>query len=255
MLILAKLKKGGPGAKARGAEGKAGKRDHKKKSQGRMARRKADQERARNALAKLFGGGGNTGARSALFGSGGLDGELKSALGGVRGAEIGASSGLGGLGTRGSGPGGGGLSMTSIGLGALGTHGRGGGGDGSYGSGLVGLGKKQDREVSISPGRPIVMGSLDKEIIRRVIRRHIAQIRYCYERELIRSPGLFGKVGTEFTITAKGTVSSAKIRQSTLKNDAVERCMTAKIRTWTFPEPKGGGIVIVRYPFVFKSTG
>ena len=35
----------------------------------------------------------------------------------------------------------------------------------------------------------------------------------------------------------------------------VERCIGAKIRTWKFPKPKGGGIVIVRYPFVFKRTG
>jgi hypothetical protein len=30
--------------------------------------------------------------------------------------------------------------------------------------------------------------------------------------------------------------------------------MTKKIRRWVFPKPKGGGVVIVNYPFVFKSS-
>jgi hypothetical protein len=34
----------------------------------------------------------------------------------------------------------------------------------------------------------------------------------------------------------------------------VEGCLTDRIRRWIFPEPKGGGIVIVKYPFVFKAS-
>jgi len=256
--LLAKLRAGAAGAKHRGKEGKAGRKDHSKdKKQGRMAV-KGDpdkKELAKSALDKLFGAKGG-GSRSALFGSGGLGGELKGALGAVTGAEVGDATGLGGLGTRGSGAGGGGLSMSSVGLGALGTHGRGGGGDGTgYGEGAAGLGKKANRDINISAGSPIIMGSLDKEIIRRVIKQHLAQIRYCYEKELVRHPGLFGKVATRFTIGADGRVQQAAVSQSTLKNAEVERCITAKIRTWKFPKPKGGGIVIVKYPFIFKTAG
>lgn len=257
--FLSKLKEGAAGAKAAGAEGKAGRKDYPKdKKQGRMAVKAIDpndKEIAKSTLAKLFGAKGNTG-RSYLFGSGGLGGELKGALGGVTGAEIGDASGLGGLGTRGSGPGGGGLSMNSVGLGALGTAGRGGGQSG-YGDGVGGLGKKSDRDINISAGAPIIMGSLDKELIRRVIREHLPQIRYCYEKELTRNPGLFGKVSTQFTISAEGSVQSAEVTKgdSTLNNAEVERCITSKIRTWVFPKPKGGGVVIVKYPFIFKTTG
>ncbi|MCK6552533.1 AgmX/PglI C-terminal domain-containing protein, partial [Myxococcota bacterium] len=255
--FLSKLKEGAAGAKAKGAEGKAGRKDYTGKKQGRMAVKgdPNDKEIAKSTLAKLFGAKGNTG-RSYLFGSGGLGGELKGALGGVTGAEIGDAAGLGGLGTRGSGPGGGGLSMNSVGLGALGTAGR-GGGNGGYGDGVGGLGKKADRDINISAGALTIMGSLDKEIIRRVIKEHLAQIRYCYEKELTRTPGLFGKVSTEFVISAQGTVQSAEVKKgdSTLNNDEVERCITSKIRTWVFPKPKGGGVVVVKYPFIFKTTG
>lgn len=257
--LLSKLKAGESGAKAKGVEGKAGRKDYDPKAkQGRMAV-KGDpdkEEIAKSTLTALFGTKGG-GPRSYLFGSGGLGGELKGALGGVTGAEIGDATGLGGLGTRGTGPGGGGLSMNSVGLGALGTAGRGSGGTGGdgYGEGASGLGKKTERDINISAGAPVIMGSLDKEIIRRVIKEHIAQIRYCYEKELVRSPGLFGKVATSFTIGGDGHVQSASVTESTLKNDEVERCITAKIRTWEFPKPKGGGVVIVKYPFIFKTTG
>ncbi len=257
--MLAKLKAGAKGAKAKGKSGKAGRKEHKKSaSQGRMAvKGEPDKkELAKSALDKLFGGAKGGPSRSALFGSGGLGGELTGALGGVTGAAVGDATGLGGLGTRGVGGGGGGLSMNSVGLGALGTRGRGGGGDGTgYGDGAAGLGKKSDRDINITPGSPTIMGSLDKEIIRRVIKQHLAQIRYCYEKELVRSPGLFGKVATRFTISANGRVQSASVAQSTMKNAEVERCITAKIRTWKFPKPKGGGIVIVKYPFIFKTAG
>ncbi len=146
--------------------------------------------------------------------------------------------------------------MNSVGLGALGTRGRGGGlGGASYGEGAGRLGVKKERDINISAGTAVIQGSLDKELIRRVIKRHIAQIRYCYERELQSSPGLFGKVATRFVISAAGRVQQAKVEQTTLKNAKVERCVLSKIRTWRFPKPKGGGIVIVKYPFIFKTSG
>lgn len=255
--FLAKLKAGDVGAKARKDEGKAGKKDYdKNKPQGRMAVKAVDptdKEIAKSTLQKLFDNGNRS--ASYMFGTGGLGGELKGALGGVTGAQIGDAAGLGGLGARGAGPGGGGMAMNSVGLGALGTQGRGGGGDGSYGTGVGNLGKKAERDINITAGTPTIMGSLDKELIRKVIEAHKAQIRYCYEKELVRTPGLFGKIDMEWTIGGDGLVKDSKPKTSTMNNPEVERCIAQKIRTWEFPKPKGGGIVIVRYPFVFKTSG
>lgn len=39
-----------------------------------------------------------------------------------------------------------------------------------------------------------------------------------------------------------------------MKNANVERCLASKIKRWVFPAPKGGGIVIVTYPFIFKPS-
>ena len=46
-----------------------------------------------------------------------------------------------------------------------------------------------------------------------------------------------------------------EVQTSTMKNRNVEQCIAAAVRRWLFPKPKGGGIVIVSYPFVLKSSG
>jgi hypothetical protein len=34
----------------------------------------------------------------------------------------------------------------------------------------------------------------------------------------------------------------------------VQSCLLTKLRALQFPKPRGGGVVIVTYPFVFKSS-
>lgn len=254
--LLDKIKKG-PAPKVKGPNGKAGRRKAPP-APARMASvgRPDDKEQARRAVDKLFGLG-RKGKVAGLLGGEGLGGELKSAMGGLQGKEAGEALGLRGLGTRGSGPGGGGLALSSVGLGKLGTAGRGGGGVGGtgYGQAAASIGTKKDRDVEIKSGKVLIRGSLSKDIIRRVIQKHINQVRYCYEKRLQVAPGLFGKVGTKFVIDAMGSVSSAQVVDSTLNDREVERCITNKIRTWRFPQPKGGGIVEVKYPFLLKASG
>jgi len=99
-----------------------------------------------------------------------------------------------------------------------------------------------------------VRGSLSKEIIRRIIRRHINEVKYCYQRDLAQNPGLSGQVIVQFTVGATGQVVTSKIQSSTLHHSGVESCIAQAVRRWLFPRPKGGGIVIVSYPFVLKSV-
>lgn len=107
----------------------------------------------------------------------------------------------------------------------------------------------------IVAGGPEVRGSLSKEIIRRIIRRHLNEVKYCYQSGLAKSPDLSGQVVVQFTIGATGQVVVSKVQSSTLKSPAVESCITAAVRRWLFPKPLGGGIVIVSYPFVLKAAG
>ena len=155
-----------------------------------------DKEQVKNqGILAMLGKGQNAGL-STIFGTSGLGGDLKGAIGGITGNSVGDAHGFGGLGLKGTGTGGGGSGNT-IGVGAVGTKGR-GGGMGSFGNGVGGLGKKGDRDVNVATGTAVVMGSIDKELIRKVIQDHAAQIRYCYEQQLAINPKLQGDLSAWF---------------------------------------------------------
>lgn len=99
---------------------------------------------------------------------------------------------------------------------------------------------------------PVLVGALDKSLVDTVIKRNLNQIRHCYQRELNRQPQLEGQVVVKFVIAGDGTVSSAYTKHSTLGDATVETCINNRFMRMQFPEPKGGGIVIVNYPFVFS---
>ncbi|MGA9521360.1 MAG: AgmX/PglI C-terminal domain-containing protein, partial [Myxococcaceae bacterium] len=139
-----------------------------------------------------------------------------------------------------------------LGLGGLGTK---GGGRGAGGYGSIDLGGRGKDVTRVIPGKTTVIGGLDKDVIAKVIRRHQNEIKYCYEQELNKDPALSGKVAVLFTIDPAGSVSDANVSETSLNNATTESCMLARIRRWRFPEPKGGGVVTVTFPWIFKPAG
>jgi outer membrane biosynthesis protein TonB len=111
-----------------------------------------------------------------------------------------------------------------------------------------------DAGASAPRARRARSGSLDKEIIRRVIRRNIGPIRLCYERQLDRNPKLAGRISTLFTIAGDGSVQKAQTQSSTMNDTDVEDCIVRAVCNWRFPEPNGKGYVVVSYPFNFTSS-
>jgi hypothetical protein len=105
----------------------------------------------------------------------------------------------------------------------------------------------------------VVIGSLDKSLIDKVIKQNQAKFLYCYQRELVKDPGLQGKVTLNFTISKDGSVAKSKTHTSgtTLNNGTVQSCMNAQMKALRFPELKGPptAIVMVKYPFNFGSGG
>ena len=88
-----------------------------------------------------------------------------------------------------------------------------------------------------------------------MIRRHFAEIKFCYEQSLQQKPDLAGKVVVLFIIDASGSVSEANVAEATLEDPNVESCVLSRIRRWKFPEPRGGGVVSVTHPWFFKPAG
>jgi len=234
-----------------GSEGKVGKKDSKVANAQGSARRALD-EKVANSSGIM--GALSSGAQSfdRVFGGGGLGAGMEKTLGSVSGISGVDQFGSRGVGTRGFGMGGGG---NALGIGGLGSKGRGGRGNGTsgYGMGKGKLAGKRRARLQLSK-RAVVMGALDKAIIDRYIRRHLARIKWCYEKELNKDPKLFGKIVVNFIISKTGKVSSSKVKRTSMGNKSVESCVARQIKKIRFPQPRGGGIVIVNYPFVFKNS-
>jgi len=101
-------------------------------------------------------------------------------------------------------------------------------------------------------GDPIIVGSLTRAEIDRVVEGRMPELRYCYARELSRQPELAGKVTVKFVVGRDGAVTKAATKSSTLKSPAVEACLEGRFLRMTFPAPTGGGIAIVAYPLSFQ---
>ncbi|MBC8070727.1 MAG: TonB family protein [Deltaproteobacteria bacterium] len=105
----------------------------------------------------------------------------------------------------------------------------------------------------IHPPVAEVVGALDKEVIRRVVRAHIDEVRSCYNSGLVRDPRLAGRVVVQFAVGPTGAVQSASVTSSTVADDAVNNCILGAVQRWKFPVPEGGGTVSVTYPFVLEA--
>ncbi|NMB75541.1 MAG: AgmX/PglI C-terminal domain-containing protein [Myxococcales bacterium] len=106
--------------------------------------------------------------------------------------------------------------------------------------------------VATTPRDALVMGSLDKSAIRQVIQRNLGPIQNCFSRALQSNPNAGGKGTVTFTIQPDGNVSDVDGR---FYDAELGRCVAAQVERWQFPVPKGGGVVRVTYPFVFKLAG
>ena len=255
---------GGTGQRHKGEEGKMGKPTSKSKSglyamKGpkdaipQMARNFDPDMAARQAgilgVMQMQGGHFLASPYGGAFAVGNDDEDV---WGGLTGTEIGEAYGVGGLGLVGTGRGGGGTGEGTIGLGNTGLIGKGGGGGtgSGYGRGSgAGFGGRGKRVPRVRQAKAKVQGALDKDIIRRIVRAHINEVRSCYNQGLNKNPNLQGRVAVNFVIMGTGKVGSATVQESSLKDKNVGNCIAKSVKRWKFPKPRGGGNVIVTYPF------
>jgi hypothetical protein len=258
---------GSAGARAAGAEGQRGRKTSQQHDRAyaikdnldpRLAQAAAEL-RAREAgvlgvLKKMNGPVAAVFARESALGN-----EAEDVLGNLMASQIGEAAGWEGLGMRGTGAQGGGTKDGLIGVGeGLKTFGHGGGPGGpgrGYGRQAGALGIRHASAPEVIPATASVRGSLDKEIIRRIVRRHINEVKYCYEQELTKLPALAGRIVVQFMIAGNGQVLTSVLQSSTMRNARVESCTVEAVRRWSFPQPAGGGLVTVSYPFSLSPAG
>ena len=99
-------------------------------------------------------------------------------------------------------------------------------------------------------------GTYDKEIIRRVIRQHMAELKYCYETELQHDDTLDGRILARFSLNSDGRVVTSGIQSSTMHAPKVESCVANVFQRLEFARmPGGNGLTTVTYPLSFHRAG
>ena len=66
--------------------------------------------------------------------------------------------------------------------------------------------------------------------ILRVVQANAGGVKFCFERELQRAPGLEGKVTLTWFISPEGRVGRVYVSSSTLGSRRVEECMLRQVR-------------------------
>ena len=186
--------------------------------------------------------------------SSGFDGS--DVYGPLFGAE-GEGRGNWGMGVHGWGPGGGclGGDCGLVGTGRYATIGNGdkyGDGWGPPGTGKGPWRRRTAAAPTVDISHPVPSDGLDRAIIKRYVKRHLSQISYCYEKELLASPNLSGTVSVQFLISSNGTVTSSA---GSGMDPTVANCVSSIVKGIEFPKPTNGGSVQVNYPFNFRAAG
>lgn len=97
-----------------------------------------------------------------------------------------------------------------------------------------------------------VTGPLDKDIMRRIVRAHINEVRYCYNQGLVRDPRIRGTVVVDFVVLTTGKVGDSELVSSTVEDPEVGACIMKVLKRWVFPKP-GGAEARVTFPFELES--
>jgi hypothetical protein len=109
-------------------------------------------------------------------------------------------------------------------------------------------------DVIVSPDT-----SLSREVNRRVLRRHIGEVRACYATALTTTPGLAGHVDVRFVVGLDGHVSGVERSAVDLGATpadgeiahAFETCLHAAFQHWEFPVPEGSAATVT-VPIAFS---
>lgn len=140
--------------------------------------------------------------------------------------------------------------------GAIGSLGQDFAGDYDTSAGAQGLASKRGIDTTYIDPKTVVLGSMDPELLRRILQEYLPQFRHCYQQELERQGDLLqGIVDMNFRIERDGRASRVdiKMKNSSFSERGVN-CMAGVLRIIDFPKPKGGGVVDVRQPLNFSST-
>jgi outer membrane biosynthesis protein TonB len=89
-------------------------------------------------------------------------------------------------------------------------------------------------------------GPYSKEVMKRVIKTHVPEVRACYKATFGKKWKPGGTVKLGFVIKPDGSISGARAKSSAEGTGDVDACIVEAMKSWTFPSPMGGGTIIVK---------
>lgn len=118
-----------------------------------------------------------------------------------------------------------------------------------------GLANKKGIDTAFVQADTVVLGSIEPEVLRKILQEYLPQFKFCYQQELQEhSEKIKGIVDLNFRIEGDGKVSTVNIKSAqTQFSSRGIGCMANILKMIDFPKPKGGGLVDVRQPLNFFS--
>lgn len=116
-----------------------------------------------------------------------------------------------------------------------------------------GLISKTGVDSSFATTKTVVLGSMDPELLRKILKEYLPQFRQCYQQELTkRNSKLEGVISLDFRIGKSGRVLNSQVRaQRSRFSSQGNNCMSRVLSLIKFPKPRGGGFVDVTQPLNF----
>jgi hypothetical protein len=127
---------------------------------------------------------------------------------------------------------------------------------GNYDSstGAQGLSSKSGVDTTYQDPKTVVLGSMDPELLRKILKEYLPQFRHCYQKELESNEAAKGVIDLHFRINPNGSVSKIAIKGKRARfSKSGTGCMAGVLKLIDFPKPKGGGVVDVKQPLNFFS--
>ncbi len=124
-------------------------------------------------------------------------------------------------------------------------------GGGVGGAGQVYNGQLGGHQPLVTLGSPMISGDYEPEVLRRIIRRHLVAIEFCYQGQLVVMPTLGGTITLRFTISADGKIVGVAA-DSPPALRVVAQCVQRQVSAIELPKPIAG-VARVVYPIVFTA--
>lgn len=103
-------------------------------------------------------------------------------------------------------------------------------------------------KAAVVPLDPLVEGDLGAPAVREVVEAKVDELVECYVEGLSRTPEARGRILLSIIIRPEGTVRTADIAGSQVKDEGIGLCLAKRAATWEFPTSEGGGSTRVTYP-------